>query len=370
MRGQLSIFIIVGIVALASVAILVTITMQARTPEPQPEIAVDEARAHNCLAQSTRQALSALRDDAAISEEPTLYLTHDQPQQYPAGRNTYVGLCSRNGPNAAEAGYSCPQKTYTSGESIQDQLTKNIREQMTQCVGEPGNAEVIMQQDAVLVRWDNPELQYSHEAALTSAWAAAAEIVRREVSESDYQPPQTLQGCARCEEVTIQKSPDKVDAGGVLADNYTLSVRGTAVTSILLQDRGVAVELHPAQPDPGYPSIQERESVEFYKLPLNDVCPPAGCEFTVYSLDGDELELEYEEPEQTCGPASNVHCGPTADIAGNANGKYTITIHPECDDKPIDLPITDNHGNTLTITDLRTEAVYYEDGEETECTIP
>lgn len=273
-QAQTSIFIIVGLVLVISVAAVIAIANSARTPPPDPEIRPADTLHANCLETATDRALGLLQEHAAISEQAPKYLLAER-NNFPLGVNNYTGLCTTNGPNPAGTPQQCPPNTYArpGTPSVQDQLTSFISQELEKCADAQEQVEIIFQTDNLIVR--SSEAQYTSQAPLTSVWAAINEFLRKEVTTTTYYTgePKTIQACNGCHEVTVEQTRQTPNT-----KEYTFSVNEDAVATIHAENRGVAY-INPA-------------TNRVHRTPQEFACPgnPDATCAVAYSIDLDLLD--------------------------------------------------------------------------------
>ena len=250
---------------------------------------VDETLARTCLAQATRTAVGALKNDGVITQseggplpdrddEYTYIRTGYVSTKTPLGTANYYGLCDPEGPNKQQNGvYFCEPSLYQPGSklSIQEQLQTTISQSMSKCIEQPAQAEVIIQDDSLLVRWEEPEIQHTERTPLLRAWLAIEEIVRKETSNPYFTPDQDTLQCNGCaSNVDIQKVATPKTATYPY-DAYKVVVDGGEIATILFENR-IPLLIH---------DVAGIESITQYYA--EETCTSAPCEYQFLFADGD-----------------------------------------------------------------------------------
>lgn len=355
LRAQVTMFMIVGLVLIISAVGMLFLVASTQEATPSPAVEERSVNAQTCLERATRTTLEEVWDQGVItsdqggplpaSEGPYVYL-REETNDFVQGRRNYYGLCSRTGPNAPNAGrLACPSNTYTvTNPSIQDQLSYAITQRMHECLEEPsGFSEVVIQHDSIQVYHDQPRAQTNQPTLLTSTWAAIAEFLDGQTRNTTYAVQEkTLIGCSRCQAITVTRQP-KEYINGEYYDRYNFSHQEQLITSILLEDRGIA-----QQTTSGIQKIstlQISASEEIY----------SAQQVTLYAFDNDTLVLQ---------PAF-VH--PLIDLRlsrPQEGTRYELDIAPICvdDDSALDISIpvvsiSDGYANTVETTPLRMRKV-------------
>ena len=363
MRAQVTIFMILGIVILTSVIGMFMLASSAQQEPAQSQIDEREMDPQTCLVRSTRLSINSLQDQGVITtdeygpmpeeDKPYVYLKTED-ETFVQGRSNYYGLCSRTGVNRPAAGrFLCPSSTYSVSNrlSIQEQLQYTITQRMHQCLQEPtGRAEVIMQQDAIQVRYDNPRAQHNERTPLTSTWAAIEVFLREQRFNTTYALEQEyIRGCNNCQSILVSRE-NKAFISGSYYDNYTFSHQQQVVASILLEDRGI---------------IQNISENDEWRLEIieDGLVIPTGVineEVTIqlYAFDNDTLTLRSDTSDYD-GIDINLE-RPYQDT------RYILTINPStCGlyQSDIHVAVTDGYGNTKSRSGLFVETPFCEDDE-------
>lgn len=351
-KGQVTIFIIVGIVILITIAVLFLV-VRANTQTAGPAtVTVDVTEARTCLAQTTRAALGGLLDDGVLTEDeggelPVLpegdayvYLERGAIMtgslQAPIGAGAHYGLCDIEGPNApVEVGgvttnYCDPSVYHRAGgrDSIQKQLKETISPAMSRCIGDSFEAEVVIQDNSLLVRWPEPEIQHTEHLQLMTAYAAIEEIVRREVGEPGFDPETAELNCRSCaDNIEVIRDSTQPKSADFPYDAYEIHVSGTHAVTILFEDR--------------LPLLRHEGMI--YTRSHDVTCSDAaGCTYAFLLADGDELRFRNPPPAFVEGP-----------LAGDESN-YEVTFNlceaEVVDEEIYEIVLTDKYTRfTLTV---------------------
>ena len=288
-KGQITLFIILGLVFLISIIILFAARSSLIQP-PSTEVTADETLTRTCLTRVTEVALAGLHDDAVLRTTQAGTLEGDlgnhtylfyrnkqelgeqnylwptgEPATTPYGTMNYTGLCDTQGLNALHMflpqRYSCSSRVYhyANHSSIQQQLEVSITNQMQDCLGQAldeeevaGNAEVIIQHQGIVIRWTDPEVQYNPRTPLHPVWRAIREALEQETSVDEFSPermmcgeyPDRVLNCRGCQTVTFE---DITGTQGIPAKSknfpynaWAFSVGGETYATILLENRNIS----------------------------------------------------------------------------------------------------------------------------------
>ncbi len=296
MRGQVTIFIILGLVIVISVVVLLMLRSAAAPKATPPAVQSDTTEANVCLSRVTRAAVKALQDDGMITKSEggpipdgtydyLLANTHTASGYGPflLGQNNYIGLCDPTGDNAIgkTPGHYFPcgpsAYEYFGSQSIQQQLVFTIDHQMRSCINSTGNAHVFIAEHTLTVTWDNPSIQYQDPVSLPPVWRAIEETVRRDVSDSTFIAGVTKLTCAGCENVKVTRThtnPNHLD----------YSVNGQVIAGINFADRGILIQ-------------DGNAWIERAQPPTSD-CTLSGCE--LLTPDEERPSVTYEQDTSTC----------------------------------------------------------------------
>lgn len=293
-KGQITLFIILGLVLLISIIILF-LARSALIQGPTQEITADETLTRTCLVRVTDISLAALTDDGVIRQEQGgplpgeygdhTYLFHrtkdqlaqeghtfygtNQGAPIPRGTMNYTGLCDVAGFNAlnmfAPRRYSCNSQVYhyATHPSVQQQLEISITNHMRSCLGQElgteevaGNAEVVIQDQGLVIRWTDPLVQHSPRTPLQGVWRAIKYTLDQETSNNTFSPNRrennaypdrelTCTGCGAVEFLDVtgnetleipEKSPD------FPYNVWQYSVGGEVYARILLENRNIGFD--------------------------------------------------------------------------------------------------------------------------------
>lgn len=323
-RAQVSIFLIAGAALLIGVVFLLLVARSAGPQAPVARVQEDVSKANTCLARTTRLALEGLRESGSLTVDaggpfsaPHRYIEANPNRNDPEntvqvmGKYNYLGLCESTGVNGIGKvfgkRYPCPPATYNRNAvmSVQKQLEYAITNQMQTCIDGAGSAEVFIQSDAVVVRWDSPEIQHREPTSLPLAWTAMEEIARREVSDKTFNPDVDALRCVGCERVTVERRPEH--------HTFDILVDGQHTAAMTSQERGIAF----LEDIDDLPALVQRDEI------TDDRCD-GGCElFTVDDVtdvgarrDGPGIDgnCGYDFPDTDEDFVGPMDCSPEPDV--------------------------------------------------------
>ena len=210
----------------------------------------------------------------------------------PLGRSAYYGLCSETGANALDlfgVRHTCHPGVYETriNKSIQEQLEHSITQQVYECIlramqdGQTqfvvetpvpatgaatatpirnvvGSAEVIIQNQGIVVRWSNPPLEYSPPDPLHPVWIAIRESIRNETTNPKFSLlreecgdfPHRRLSCSDCRIVNLTQRDIGLDADEIPPKSpafpynvWEYRVAGEVVARVLLENRNISVKV-------------------------------------------------------------------------------------------------------------------------------
>ena len=268
----------------------------------------------------------------------------------PMGIPEYTGLCSLTGSNAINLfrpqRFSCNSRVYHLRQepehSIQTQLELSITNQMHNCLAEGmgltdpdqyvlevttpgaltgqatgmstaiagslGRAEVIIQNQGIIVRWSNPQIQHSPREPLHVVWKTIRETISKETTVPSFSPnreycgefPDREHDCTDCYPTVGFRQLNASDHEGLYPPKtgffpynvWEYSVAGEPVARILLENRNISVKKE-IQVEIGGDVV----NVEFYNDTRHheDVCDPFEGPFETDIYHSGELRDDAED---------------------------------------------------------------------------